>query len=147
MLLTRRIEANSFSLAKDLSLAKCFASVVKLEKTTKTDVKYYIEDGLLMRIWTPSMDPGKDWSSVLQIVVPALFRTNVMSLAHDIPWSGHLGVTKTYNRLLRHFFWPGMKQDVACFCRTCSTCQVVEKPNQVVSPGSSMSDSGDGRAV
>lgn len=33
---------------EDRSLAKCFATVVKLEKTTR---QHYIEDGLLMKIW------------------------------------------------------------------------------------------------
>ncbi|KAK2918459.1 hypothetical protein Q8A73_002830 [Channa argus] len=33
--------------------------------------------------------------------------------------SGHLGIRKTYQRILRYFFWPGLKADVAKFCRTC----------------------------
>ena len=60
--------------------------------------------------------------------------TPVLELAHEYPWSGHFGVTKTYDRILKHFFWPGMKKEVTCFCKTCSTCQVVGKPNQVVPP-------------
>lgn len=57
-----------------------------------------------------------------------------MSLAHDHPWSGHLGITKTYNRVLQHFFWPGLKTDVSRYCKTCHTCQVVGKPNRTVPP-------------
>ncbi|XP_037615670.1 uncharacterized protein LOC119482245 [Sebastes umbrosus] len=45
-----------------------------------------------------------------------------------------MGVTKTYNRVLRHFFWPGLKSDVVRYCRTCHVCQVSGKPNQVIAP-------------
>lgn len=45
--------------------------------------------------------------------------------SHD--GSGHMGVGKTYDRILRHFFWPRMKRDVAAYIRT---CQVTGKPNQ-----------------
>ncbi len=48
--------------------------------------------------------------------------------------SGHLGITKTYNRILRHFFWPGLKRDVVEFCRICHTCRCMGKPNQVILP-------------
>ncbi|KAG1952330.1 gag-pol fusion protein [Pimephales promelas] len=59
---------------------------------------------------------------------------HVLCLAHDHVLSGHLGITKTYNRILKHFFWPGLKRDVVRFCRTCDTCQRMGKPNQVIPP-------------
>ena len=46
--------------------------------------------------------------------------------------AGHLGVNKTYHKVLTHFFWPKMKQDVAEFCRTCHVCQMVGKPNKPI---------------
>lgn len=49
-------------------------------------------------------------------------------------WSGHLGITKTYRAILRHFYWPGLKSDISKYCRTCHVCQVVGKPNQIVPP-------------
>lgn len=85
-----------------------------------------------MRKWTPR--PGEDWSVVRQLVVPTSLRWHVLQLAHDHAWSGHLGVTKTYDRILQHFFWPAMKADVVQFCNTCHTCQLVGKPNQAVPP-------------
>ena len=56
----------------------------------------------------------------------------MLTLAHD--GSGHLGVRKTYDRILRHFFWPSMKKDACMHLRTCSTCQLTGKPNQVIKP-------------
>lgn len=118
----------------DTSLAKCFSTVVSLEKSVKQRIAYLLEVGLLLRKWMSRKGTDCDWSSVCQIVVPKPFRSQVPSLAHDIPWAGHLGVTKTYDRILRHLFWPGLKQDVAQHCKSCHTCQLMGKPNQGISP-------------
>ena len=45
-----------------------------------------------------------------------------------------MGISKTYQRILSHFFWPGLKNDVVNYCRSCHTCQIVGKPNQVIPP-------------
>ena len=120
---------------EDVSLAKCFENVSPDRATAQAEkVAYFIENGLLMRTYNPRAGVDSAWSTVVQVVVPRVLRNKVLSLAHDIPWSGHLGVTKTYDRVLRHFFWPGMKSDVAQYCRTCHTCQVTGKPNQVIPP-------------
>ena len=55
-----------------------------------------------------------------------------MSLAHESPMAGHLGMNKTYHKLLSYFFWPKMKPDVAEFCRTCHVCQMVGKTNKPI---------------
>lgn len=119
---------------EDSTLAKCFALVVAPEMAKTKEVAYYIENGLLMRRWKSRVDLENEWSYVVQIVLPTPYRQSVLSLAHDHLWSGHLGVTKTYDRVLKHFFWPGLKRDVASFCRTCHACQVTGKPNQVIKP-------------
>lgn len=75
---------------------------------------------------------GMDWGGVTQVVVPTPFRHQVLSLAHKTPWSVHLGITKTYNGVLKHFFWPKLKTSVAQFCKTCHTCQITGKPNQTI---------------
>ena len=53
-------------------------------------------------------------------------------MAHETPLAGHLGVSKTYNKILNHFFWPLIKTDVSNFCRSCHTYQMVGKPNQKI---------------
>lgn len=74
-------------------------------------------DGVLLRKWIPHKyfvgDP------VFQVVVPVKFRHMMIEVVHDK--SGHQGVRKTYDRLLRHFFWPQM-----------ATCQLTSKPKQVL---------------
>ena len=41
--------------------------------------------------------------------------------------SGHLGVNKTYHKILNHFYRAGLKSDVSQFCKSCHTCQMVGK--------------------
>ncbi len=58
----------------------------------------------------------------------------MLSVAHDHELSGHLGICKTYDQLLKHFFWPSMKSDVAKFRKSCHACQIAGKPNQIPPP-------------
>ena len=119
----------------DSSLSKCSSSVLSHEEAKRRKVAYAYNDGLLMRRWVgDASEEDADWSATYQVVVPMAYRSQVLSLAHDHPWSGHMGVTKTYNRVLRHFFWPGLKSDVVRHCNTCHVCQVTGKPNQVITP-------------
>ncbi len=65
---------------------------------------FFVKDGLLMRRWNKSNSVENEWNIVYQVVVPTAFRQQVLSLAHDHMIAGHLGITKTYNRILKHFF-------------------------------------------
>ena len=86
-----------------------------------------------MRKWRPSDVPaGEVWKEVHQIVVPSTYRQDIISLAHEAPLAGHLGIHKTQEKILSHFFWPGLQQDVTIFCKSCHACQVVGKPNQKI---------------
>lgn len=75
-----------------------------------------------------------DWHKVYQIVVPKVFCLQGLVLAHDHLLSGYFGINKTYNKALKHFFWPGLKSDVVHYCPSCHVCQIVGKPNQVIPP-------------
>ena len=45
--------------------------------------------------------------------------------------AGHLGVRKTYDRIVCDFFWPWLKRDVSVFIKL---CQLTGKPNQTLKP-------------
>ena len=95
---------------------------------------FYVKDGVLMRQHRPVHMPATDsWSTVQQIVLPASLHTHVLKIAHDNV-GGHLGVTKTYRRILNHFYWPKMKRDISRYCRTCHICQTKGKPGAGVKP-------------
>ena len=113
------------------SLATCFQSEVFLEEAKASKRVYYVDNGVLMCKWK-AHDIDGDWSTVSQVVLPTLYRQQVLSVAHDPAWSGHLGMSKTYDRILQHFFWPGLKSDVVEYCKTCHVVQIMGKPNQIV---------------
>ncbi len=93
----------------DVTLQKCFSVVVPLERAQKRKSAYFVEDGLLMRRWCPDVKEDSEWDGVYQVVIPSCCRQQVLSLAHDHDLSGHLGVKKTYTRILRHFFLASSK--------------------------------------
>ena len=110
-------------------MAEAWTEVVEDEDAPP--VCYFIWDGMLMRRWKPlDAQSDDDWRVVEQIVLPKHYHREVFHLAHESPLAGHLGVNKTYYRVLQHFFWPGLKNDVKLFCKSCHTCQIVGKPNQ-----------------
>ena len=96
-------------------------------------VCFYVKNGILMRKWRPpDVSAEYEWTVNHQIVVPRVYRPEILNLAHDNPMSGHLGINKTYHKILNHFYWPGLKSDVSQFCKSCHTCQMVGKPNQTI---------------
>ena len=108
-------------------------SAVSEEEASLSPSCYFLRNGILMRKWRPLDVPAThEWEVKYQIVVPKAFRLEILKLAHEIPLSGHLGVNKTYRKILNHFYWPRMRRDVAQFCQTCHSCQTVGKPNQSV---------------
>ena len=116
--------------SKDKELLDLFKIALTPVEAEKVSVGYLIKDDILMRKWSPTACDNEKGKTVYQIVVPTVHRREVLELAHDLPVSGHLGVRKTYNRVLQHFFWPGLKRDVAKWCKECHTCQLGGKPNQ-----------------
>lgn len=55
-------------------------------------------------------------------VIPRVERNDLLKQMHDDPTSGHLGVFKTYNRVLQKYYWPHMRADIARYVRNCKTC-------------------------
>ena len=66
-----------------------------------------------------------------QLVIPKELRRQVMSVNHESAFSGHLGAKKTEVRILPNFFWPGLRQDVIRFCRSCDLCQRIVKRGSI----------------
>nr|GFB41936.1 putative reverse transcriptase domain-containing protein [Tanacetum cinerariifolium] len=60
-----------------------------------------------------------------RLVVPndASLREALLTEAHSSSFSIHSGSTKMYHDLKQHFWWSGMKRDVATFVSRCLICQ------------------------
>ncbi|CAC5388230.1 unnamed protein product [Mytilus coruscus] len=59
-----------------------------------------------------------------QIVLPRQLRKTVLSLGHDKPLAGHLGNKKTRDRIMQHFLWPGIFNDIVEYYTSCPDCQI-----------------------
>ncbi|KAL8612415.1 hypothetical protein ACOMHN_008400 [Nucella lapillus] len=80
---------------------------------------FQVKNGLLQRMFTKTKT-GKVTS---QLVVPACFRETVMSVGHESLMAGHLGISKTADRVLSSFHWPGAMADLKRYCASCDACQ------------------------
>ena len=54
----------------------------------------------------------------------------ILQEAHDSPYSIHPGNTKMYLDLKEHFWWTGMKKDIAEYVEVCDVCQRVKADHQ-----------------
>lgn len=117
----------------DSEISSLFDRAVNETEIIENPVCYYIKSGILMRKWRPpEVSVDDDWAVKHQIVIPKSYRTEILSIAHETPLAGHLGINKTHLKILNHFYWPGIRRDVAEFCKSCHTCQIVGKPNQII---------------
>jgi hypothetical protein len=50
-------------------------------------------------------------------------KAEILTMNHDDPSAGHLGVSKTLELIQRKYYWQGMRQDVKRWIQTCAICQ------------------------
>ena len=117
----------------DPEISKLIFRALPEDEISQVPMYYYMKNGIVMRKWRPFDVPADDeWAVHHLIVVPKSYRHEILSIAHESPMSGHLGINKTYHKIINHFYWPGLKSDVSKYCKTCHTCQMVGKPNQTI---------------
>ncbi|UYV68394.1 hypothetical protein LAZ67_5004196 [Cordylochernes scorpioides] len=84
---------------------------------TKQDEKFKFVKGILYR---KNYDPT---GQPLLLVVRRHLRMEILSDLHDAPTAGHLGFAKTYDRVKRRFYWPGLYRSVKRCVGHCQDCQ------------------------
>jgi hypothetical protein len=67
-----------------------------------------------------------------RLVIPKdnQMRTTILLEHHDIDISGHLGIDKTLENIMRNFYWPKMGKDIRRYIQSCDTCQRNKNVNQ-----------------
>ena len=76
-------------------ISKLIFRALPENKISQVPICYYIKNGILMRKWRPYDVPADDeWAVYHQIVVPKSYRHEILSIAHESPMSGHLGIYK-----------------------------------------------------
>jgi len=79
-----------------------------------------LESGILM---------FKDAHGKLRTCIPRAIQLEILKEYHEPPFHGHLGVTKTYNKIAEKFFWPKLYSTVERFVRSCDSCQRIKSSN------------------
>ena len=57
-------------------------------------------------------------------------KREIMEEAHSSAYAMHPGGTKIYHTLREHYWWKGMKKEIADFVSRCLTCQQVKAEHQ-----------------
>lgn len=86
-----------------------------------------LKDGILYRMQHKGRPIG---DPLEQIVAPMKLRNEILQHLHNDRTAGHLGVTKTLQRIKLRFYWPGCKHDVTFWCKTCKQCVQKKSGNQ-----------------
>ncbi|GFT47763.1 hypothetical protein TNCV_2501401 [Trichonephila clavipes] len=106
----------SMNLAMEQKKDKDLAKLKLLSNSSKNEEFRFI-DGILCR---KNFDPdGKLWLPV----IPKHLRADILRHFHDAPTAGHLGFAKTYDRIRKRFYWPGMYRNVVRYVMHCRECQ------------------------
>ena len=69
---------------------------------------------------------------VRQCYAPKAVRKYILEQLHGTRIAGHLGITKTLERIKMRFYWPGAKDDVVLWCKNCTVC-AQKKSNHISS--------------
>ncbi len=104
-------DASLFKIREHVSSKKEF------KKTNGTKMSYVSKNNLIYREFeSQKVERGKKFC---QLVVPEIYRKEVMKLAHESLMAGHMATTRTVSRVLSEFYWPGVQSDVKRYCRSC----------------------------
>ena len=71
-------------------------------------VGFYYQNGLLYQKWRPEGSVEGDVRACQQLVLPQQCRQIILRLAHDVPMAGHMGISRTKDRILQRYYWPGI---------------------------------------
>jgi hypothetical protein len=116
--------------------------VMEVEPTLEAEIREgQLEDAKLKEIrqliWNnKTSDFTEDSQGILwlgkRICVPNLkpIKESILREAHDSAYSIQPGSTKMYKDLKTHYWWYGMKQDIAEYVSLCDTSQWVKAEHQ-----------------
>ena len=78
--------------------------------------RLFLREGILVRAL------GKKHHPHYVAVVPKSLTTNIVQAMHDNPFAGHMGITRTEDRIRQRFFWPGIRRSVQEYIKQCAAC-------------------------
>lgn len=91
-------------------------------KTRKLVQRFHCKDGVLYRRF---IDRGQAFD---RLCLPPSFIESILLSCHDDITAGHLGITRTIDKIRKRFFWPKMIPQIIHYIRSCLDCQSKKKP-------------------
>ena len=104
---------------KDDILARYYEFVHQTDAQDEVRKWFALQDDTLFRFYRRPEDDV----ILRQAIVPTAYRAEVLRIGHEGILAGHLGIKKTTDRIVTHFFWPGIFGDIRRFCQSCDICQ------------------------
>nr|XP_053626379.1 uncharacterized protein LOC128684232 [Cherax quadricarinatus]XP_053626380.1 uncharacterized protein LOC128684232 [Cherax quadricarinatus] len=129
---------------RDPSLNFAFQAAMS-ESHSDHPVKYEIKYNLLLCTETGKEVGGS--TKLDRLVVPKKFRSQILNIADNSSLGGHLGITKTFYRIFKEFYWRKIRQDVKNHICSCKEYQQVGKPGHPHQTCSSSSHTSRWRTV
>ena len=87
------------------------------------------DDHLLHRanilFWNKWNATNAKWDK--RVLIPVDYRNEVMGVAHQSLTGGHLGPNKTLDRAVGQFYWPGIGNEIARYCKSCEICKNIKQ--------------------
>ncbi|CAG2210223.1 unnamed protein product [Mytilus edulis] len=62
------------------------------------------------------------------VMAPKKLRQKILTLAHDDVSGGHLGITKTVQKVRQRFYWVNLQSDVTDWIKSCPICCARKNP-------------------
>ena len=100
------VSADSFRIAQgeDPTLKTCFAKAQGPLLGDSKSSYFFMEAGLLKR----HFQRREGQEECCQLVVPSVYRRQILRVGHKAILAGHLGVKRTADRILRNLSCPGI---------------------------------------
>ena len=95
-----------------------------LKKWLRHYDQYFLHDEIIYRAL------GQRSSSHPQhfLLVPSGLEDQVLKSVHDVPLGGHLGITRTEERVKKRFHWPGIRKAITKHILLCNVCNHKNSP-------------------
>ncbi len=109
----------------------------RAERCAKVAANFELDqDDMLVYISQGRQSRGSEAPEV-RIVVPEGLRRDLLHHYHASIEGGHQGVGRTYGRIRKHFYWPGLYRDTQQYVGECPDCETGKgKPGiRGISPG------------
>ena len=90
---------------------------IKQGTVRKGEEDYLLDNNTLYHIPSPIK---RDKSPRMQLVIPIQLRPLVLRACHE--QAGHLGIDRTYEKIRKRYFWPGMYMAVVDHVQKCEPC-------------------------